>query len=176
MTMHAADFSTQAHIFSRLGLRTIAYWVFTLLVVFENASGFLWGILHIEYLRVMLNHLGYPQYFGNILGPWQLAAAAALIAPGLPLLKEWAYAGTFFNYSSGLVSHLAVGDGPRVWMASVVFAVFTVCSWALRPADRRLPRPTVTTQTTIWSWIVPLVVIGLMMVLACFTLPDPPKF
>src|SRR5690242_21084684 len=89
----------QGHIFSRLGLQTIAYWVFTLLVVFENASGFVWGIFHIQYLRVMLNHLGYPQYFGNILGPWQLAAAAALIAPDLRLLKEWAYAGTFFNYS-----------------------------------------------------------------------------
>ena len=167
---------TQDQIFCRLGLRTTAYWVFTLLVVFENASGFVWGIFHIQYLRVMLNHLGYPQYFGNILGFWQLGAAAALIAPGLPLLKEWAYAGTFFNYSAALASHLAVGDEPRAWMAAVVFAVFTVCSWALRPADRRLPRPTATTRTTIWSWIGPVVIIGLMMALARFTLPKAPTF
>jgi hypothetical protein len=175
LTTPAADI-TQGHIVSHLGLRTLAYWVFTLLVVFENASGFVWSILHIEYLRVMLTHLGYPQYFGNILGPWQLAAAVALIAPGLPLLKEWAYAGAFFNYSSALLSHLAVGDGPSVWMAALVFAVFTVCSWTLRPADRRLPRPTAMTQTTIGVWIVPVVVVGLMMVLARFTLPEPPKF
>ena len=158
------------------GLQTVAYWVFTVLVVFENASGFTWGILHIEYLRVMLNHLGYPQYFGNILGPWQLAAATALIAPGLPLVKEWAYAGTFFNYSSALASHIAVGDRPSVWIAALVFAVFTVCSWALRPADRRLPRHAATAHTTIWSWIVSIAVIGLMTVMARLTLPQPPKF
>ena len=157
-------------------LRTIAYWLFTVLVVFENTSGFVWSILHIEYLRVMLNHLGYPQYFGNILGPWQLAAAAALIAPGLPLVKEWAYAGTFFNYISAVASHVAVGDGPSVWIAALVFAVLTVCSWALRPADRRLPRQTAAAQTRIWSWAVSAVVIGLMMVLARLTLPAPPKF
>jgi len=166
----------QGHTFSRPGRRTIAYWVFTVLVVFENASGFVWSVLHIEYLRVMLNHLGYPPYFGNILGPWQLAAAAALMAPGLPLVKEWAYAGTFFNYSSAVASHMAVGDRPSMWIAALVFAVFTVCSWTLRPADRRLPRQAAAAQTTIWSWIVPVVVIGLMMVLARLTLPEPPKF
>jgi hypothetical protein len=37
------------------------------LVVYENAAGFIWTVLHIEYLRVMLTHLGYPQYFANIL-------------------------------------------------------------------------------------------------------------
>ncbi len=158
------------------GPRTIAYWVVTILVVFENASGFVWGVLHIEYLRVMLNHLGYPQYFGNVLGPWQLAAAVALMAPGLPLVKEWAYAGTFFNYWSGLVSHVAVGDGPSVWIAALVFAILTICSWVLRPADRRLPRPNAAAETTIRSWIVSIAVIGLMMVLARLNLPEPPKF
>jgi DoxX-like family len=61
--------------------RTIADWIFTVFVVFENAAGFVWAILHIDSLRVTLTHLGYPQYFVNILGPWQLACAAALIAP-----------------------------------------------------------------------------------------------
>jgi len=37
------------------------------LVVYENAAGFIWTVLHIEYLRVMLTHLRYPQYFANIL-------------------------------------------------------------------------------------------------------------
>jgi DNA-binding CsgD family transcriptional regulator len=32
--------------------------------------------------------VSWPQYFVNILGPWQLACAAALIAPRFPLVKE----------------------------------------------------------------------------------------
>jgi hypothetical protein len=95
---------------------------------------------------------------------------------GLPLIKEWAYAGALFNYSSAIVSHIAVGDGPDQWMPALVFAVFTVCSWALRPSDRRLPSPTPVAQTGAWSWIVPVVILGLMLVVARFTLPEPPKF
>jgi hypothetical protein len=111
-----------------------------------------------------------------IVGVWQLAAAAALIAPGFPLVKECAYAGAFFNYSAAVVSHAAVGDGTGQWMPALVFAVFTVCSSALRPPDRRLPSPAATTQTNAWSWIVPVVILGLMFVVARFTLPEPPKF
>src|SRR5437762_242471 len=58
-------------IFSRAGIRTSAYWIFTLLVVFENQAGFVWFVLRLEYMRLELAHLGYPQYFMNILGPWQ---------------------------------------------------------------------------------------------------------
>jgi DoxX-like family len=99
-----------------------------MLVVFENTAGFVWVVLKIDYLRVSLAHLGYPQYFANILGLWQLACVATLIAPRFPLVKEWAYAGAFFNYSSAFISHMFMHDGPDKWMAPVVFAVFTVAS------------------------------------------------
>jgi hypothetical protein len=164
------------HILNRSARWITAYWIFTLPVVFENAAGFLWAVLEIDYLRVMLAHLGYPHYFMYIVGGWQLAGAAALIAPGVPLIKEWAYAGVLFNYSSGVVSHLAVGDGPVHWMPAAVFAVLTVCSWALRPSDRRLPIPGPATQRGVSSWIVPVVILALMLVVARFTLPAPPTF
>jgi len=56
--------------------------------------------------------------------------------PRFPRLKEWAYAGTFFNYTGALASHLAVGDGADVGL--IVLAVVLVSSWALRPSARRL--------------------------------------
>lgn len=162
-------------VFSRRGLRAIAYWIFTMPVVFENAAGFVWGVLHIEYLRVMLVHLGYPPYFANILGPWQLGCAAALIAPRFPLVKEWAYAGAFFNYSSAIVSHVSVGDGPDKWTASLVFAMYTVCSWGLRPPARRLARPR-SAGASAWLWIVPAFTLVILLIVALFTLPKPPEF
>ncbi len=52
----------------------------------------------------------------------QLACAAALLAPRLPHVKEWAYTGAFFNYSSALVSHLFAGDPPDI--SAAVLGVF----------------------------------------------------
>ena len=153
-------------------MRILAYWIVTLLVVFENAAGFVWAALHIGYLHVMLTHLGYPQYFMNIIGVWQLACAATLIAPRFPLVK----AGTFFNYSSAFISHMAVGDRADKWAAPLLFAVFTIASWALRPADRRLSRSTTPRETRALSWVVPIAILTLMIIISLFTLPKTPTF
>jgi hypothetical protein len=45
----------------------IAFWIFTLLVAYENASGAMWTFTHLGYMRAMLAHLGYPPYFSWIL-------------------------------------------------------------------------------------------------------------
>src|SRR5215467_670000 len=94
--------------------RTIAYWVTTALVAAELAVGGVWDIMRIPYVRTVIEHLGYPSYFLVILGLWKVLGAAALLVPRFPRLKEWAYAGTFFNYTGALASHLAVGDGADV--------------------------------------------------------------
>jgi hypothetical protein len=151
-------------------IRTIAYWTFTLPVAFENAAGAMWVFsLRLNFLTVTLAHLGYPQYFKYILGAWQLACAATLLAPRLPRVKEWAYAGAFFNYSSAVVSHLFVGDPPDIGAA--VMIVFTGTSWALRPPDRRLAGSMPVGQTSAISWIASAVTLGLMLILSLFSLP-----
>lgn len=161
----------------------VAYWAFTLPVAFENAAGATWtfsplipGInrLHATsvfaaYLSGMLAHLGYPQYFKYILGPWQLACAAALVAPGFARVKEWAYAGAFINYSSAILSHWFAGD--RLDIPAVVLALFTVLSWALRPPDRRLVEASPIGEATASSWIGAAAVLCLLFVLSFFWLP-----
>ncbi len=151
-------------------VRRIAYWTLTLPVAFENAAGSMWVFLRLEYLRVMLAHLGYPWYFMYILGPWQLACAAALLAPRFPRVKEWAYAGAFFNYSSAFVSHLCVGDAPDIGAA--VIAALTVGSWALRPPARRLAEDTPAAKTSASSWVASVAVLALMLTLSLFSLPQ----
>jgi DoxX-like family len=90
----------------RYRIRTITYWTFTVLLVFELVAGSLWNLLQIEWVRVQFNHLGYPLYITYILGVWQIGGAAVIIAPRFPRLKEWAYAGSFFNFSGAMASHL----------------------------------------------------------------------
>src|SRR5688572_26661380 len=57
-----------------------------------------------------LQHLGYPLYFGRLLGVAKLLAAIALIAPVSRVIKEWAYAGVVFTMIAATASHAASGD------------------------------------------------------------------
>jgi len=152
-------------------IRTIAYWTFTVLLVFELAAGSVWNLLQIEWVRVQLNHLGYPTYFIYINGPWQVGGAAAIIAPRFPRLKEWAYAGSFFHFSGAVASHLLAGDGVGVWLPPLVFLTFVIASWALRPADRRLPAPELAPETQALAWAVPIGILLLLFVASYLTLP-----
>jgi DoxX-like family len=124
--------------------------------------------------REFEKHPGYPPYFLNILVSWQFFCALVLLLPRFPLLKEWAYAGAFFNYSSAIASHLFVGDGPNHYIPPLVFALFTVASWALRPLDRRVARSTPVGKTRALSWIVPIIILIVLLVLSLLTLPNGP--
>lgn len=151
--------------------RTAAYWTLTLIVTWEMVAGSMWDLLQIEYVRAVLTHLGYPLYLLFILGAWKLPCAVVWLLPRLPRLKEWAYAGAFFNYSGASASHALVGDRPVVWAAPLVFAVLTLGSWALRPPERRLGSAIPGTETHAVAWIVPIVVAVVMLVAALLTLP-----
>jgi uncharacterized membrane protein YphA (DoxX/SURF4 family) len=117
----------------------IAYWVTTALVVSELALGGVWDILRVPQVRGLIERLGYPPYFLVILGVWKLLGAVALVIPRFPRLKEWAYAGAFFDLTGAVLSQLASGlidAGTMVY--PIVMTGVAVASWALRPPSRRL--------------------------------------
>jgi uncharacterized membrane protein YphA (DoxX/SURF4 family) len=118
--------------------RIIAYWVTTALIAFQLGSGGAGDILRIQPVAEGMAHLGYPAYFCVILGVWKVLGAVAVLAPGLPRLKEWAYAGTVFDLSGAAASHLAVGDGAIKLVGPIVFIGLAVASWALRPSSRKI--------------------------------------
>jgi hypothetical protein len=80
-------------------------------------------------------HVGYPQQLRVILGVAKLAGAIALLVPGFPTLKEWAYAGFAFAWISAFVAHYLAGDGPASFLP-LGFLVFLGISYMTRP-DRR---------------------------------------
>jgi hypothetical protein len=83
------------------------------------------------------NHLGYPQHLRLILGVAKPVAAIVLLLPGLPLLKEWAYAGVAFAWLMAFVAHWQAGDGIQAF-APLVLLVLLIVSYLTRPAGRRL--------------------------------------
>jgi len=82
--------------------------------------------------------LGYPAYFVAILGFWKVLGVIALLVPGYHRLKEWAYAGVFFDLAGAAASHVACGSATWHVALPVVLAALTVISWALRPTNRSL--------------------------------------
>ena len=119
--------------------RIIAYWVTTALVVFELVLGGVWDIFRVPQARGLIERLGYPQYFLIILGIWKLLGAVALVIPGFPRLKEWAYAGVIFDLTGAVASLFAAG---LVSVGAIAYPILmigaAVASWALRPPSRRL--------------------------------------
>jgi uncharacterized membrane protein YphA (DoxX/SURF4 family) len=122
----------------RQTIRNVAFWTTTIL---GPASFVIGGVLNLsqsEQVAATMHHLGYPLYFASILGFWKLAGAIAIVVPGFPRLKEWAYAGFFFNLTAAAASRAALGDSAADVIAPLVYLVLVLASWALRPPSRTL--------------------------------------
>jgi len=83
-----------------------------------------------------ITRLGYPVYFIVLLGIWKTLGAATILAPRLPRLKEWAYAGIVFDLTGAAVSHAASGSSAGNVVGPALFTLLALASWALRPESR----------------------------------------
>ena len=119
-------------------LRSVAYWGATTLTALAFVAGGIADLTRALAVAAAMSHLDYPTYFASILSAWKLLGALAIVAPRFPRLKEWAYAGAFFDLSGAVVSHIACHDSARDILTPVVLIAVTVVSWALRPPSRRL--------------------------------------
>ena len=121
--------------------KVIGYWVTTAFLVFGIGSGGAAELVQVPANIEGIVGLGYPVYFIMLIGFWKVLGAIALLVPRFPRLKEWAYAGIFFNMTGAAVSHAAVGDygayGYHL-IVTLTIAGLAVASWALRPQSRTL--------------------------------------
>jgi uncharacterized membrane protein YphA (DoxX/SURF4 family) len=119
-------------------IQAIAYWVTTAIIAFVMLSGGVADLVHQKDTLEGMLHLGYPLYFMRILGFWKVLGGIAILVPGFPRVKEWAYAGIFFDFTGAVASHIATGDGFGQFVWPALFAILAIASWALRPPSRRL--------------------------------------
>ena len=117
--------------------KTIAYWVATGILVFCMTGG-IFELMAMKTTVDGIMKLGYPFYIIPALGLGKVLAILTILWPGLPRLKEWAYAGIFFNMMGAIVSHVAHHDPAWILVVTVTIAGITLASWALRPQNRRL--------------------------------------
>jgi len=122
--------------------KPIGYWIMTGLIAFFIGGG---GLSQIWQFKAnphgVVAELGYPMYFFAILGFWKVMGAITILVPRFPRLKEWAYAGIFFDLTGAAASCAAVG-GYGVYafhvVAPLIMTGFLMVSWALRPDSRKI--------------------------------------
>jgi DoxX-like family len=86
----------------------IIYWtitgLFSAFMLFSSVPG---AMLEPE-AKQFINHLGYPDYFIQLISWLKILGIIAILIPGFPKIKEWAYAGLFFDLVGAIVSVVVV--------------------------------------------------------------------
>ena len=88
-------------------------------------------VLRIPGALAVFRHLGYPPYLLVFLGTAKILGVAAVLTPGMPRLKEWAFAGLTFDLTGALYSHLSVGDPASAWMPAAIGMVLMAASYVV---------------------------------------------
>jgi uncharacterized membrane protein YphA (DoxX/SURF4 family) len=116
----------------------IWYWIFTILLIalmllsavtsfFKNPDGI-----------AMMEHLGYPYSVLYLLSIAKILGIIAILVPGYPRLKEWAYAGFTFDLVGAIYAGLSTGDPISQWIPLIIGLVLIFGSYIFYHKKTRL--------------------------------------
>ena len=87
----------------------IIYWVFTIIFAILMLVSSIPDVLQVPDAVAFMTQLGYPRYFTPFIGVAKILGVIALLIPGFPRIKEWAYAGLAFDLIGAIYSGIASG-------------------------------------------------------------------
>lgn len=110
----------------------LLYWIFTILfsalMIFSAVGGIKPSGDSIKFLH---EGLGYPIYFIRFISIAKLAGAIVILIPGFKKIKEWAYAGLFFDLMGAIYSGAAVSSsfdpkmlGMLIWIVPGILSYY----------------------------------------------------
>ena len=106
---------------------TIIFWISTGLLSAFMLSSAIPNILSSQEWVDIFIQLGHPLYMLPFLGTAKLLGVIGILVPGFNRLKEWAYAGLFFDLVGATYSGLAVGGfDPMILVMLVPFGLGAV--------------------------------------------------
>ena len=88
------------------------YWIFTILfaaLMIFSAIGSI--VVNEDAKKLIHDQLGFPVYFIPFTGVAKLLGSIVILIPTLKTIKEWAYAGLFFDLAGAVYSGIAVAKG-----------------------------------------------------------------
>ena len=99
----------------------LLYWIFTIifagLMIFSAVPN---ALNNEDSQKVIHDQLGYPVYFIPFIGFAKIIGSIIILIPGLKKIKEWAYAGLFFDLAGAVYSGIAVAGGVDPMMLTLL--------------------------------------------------------
>jgi len=84
----------------------LLYWIFTILFSGLMIFSAIEGIKPTDdAIKMFHDYLGYPVYFIPFISIAKLIGSIAILVPGFRRIKEWAYAGLFFDLAGAIYSN-----------------------------------------------------------------------
>jgi hypothetical protein len=110
----------------------VLYWIFTVifsvLMIFSAVSGLK---PNEDAIKMLHDALGYPIYFIQFISVAKIIGSIVILIPGLKTVKEWAYAGLFFDLAGALYSGVAAYGkfdpamlGMLIWIGSGILSYY----------------------------------------------------
>lgn len=115
----------------------IIYWIVTGLMAAFMGFGAIFDAISAPEAVAYVQKIGYPAYIVPFLGVAKILGVIAILVPGNPRLKEWAYAGLAFDLIGAMYSHIMFGDPASVWVGLALPLAFVFASYFLYHKLRR---------------------------------------
>ena len=106
----------------------IIYWITTVMLCGIMLFSAIMYFTKYEMVKGFFEHLGHPTYIIYPLAVLKILGVIAILSRKVDWLKEWAYAGFFFDMALATAAHHFAGDGLGL---SVIGIVLLIISYSL---------------------------------------------
>jgi len=108
----------------------IIYWISTILVLAMMLySAYGTFFIHSPEGDKVMAQIQIPMYLMKMLAVGKVLGAIAMVIPGYPRIKEWAYAGYFFDLAGATFCFIATGSPVGEWAMMAFFVVLVLVSY-----------------------------------------------
>jgi hypothetical protein len=102
----------------------IIYWTTTILFAGFMIFSAIPNIAQSQEAVTFIMNLGYPKYFIPFIGVAKLIGSIAILTPQFKKIKEWAYAGLFFDLIAAVYSLIQIhGFEPSMFFMVLIFVI-----------------------------------------------------
>jgi uncharacterized membrane protein YphA (DoxX/SURF4 family) len=110
----------------------IAYWIVTILfagfMIFSSVDGIMMNERSVQFMEGMLH---FPKYMIPFISWAKILGVIAILVPGFPRIKEWAYAGLFFDLAGATYATYSVMPDPGGFFFMALIIGFLFASYFL---------------------------------------------
>ena len=107
------------------------YWICTILFMILMLISAISSFFPNPQGIAMMQHLGYPYSVLTLLSIAKILGIIAILIPGFPRLKEWAYAGFVFDLTGAFFAGLSAGDPVVQWIPVIIGVALVFVSYIL---------------------------------------------